>query len=132
MGEAGIESAADFSFFFCNADEARQWRIMVRSLIHIVSAPDATEMLIFCSCLAAAGDSIDSLFCSRSLVVRSAPHLLLQPWLLRVSRLPRLTPLLPLRGRVSVCLPLGVGAATQASPCRGGRLGAGLDSTVLA
>ena len=37
---------------------------MVRSLIHIVSALDATEMLISCSCLAAAGDSIDSLFCS--------------------------------------------------------------------
>ena len=32
---------------------------MVRSLILFVSAPDATEMLISCSCLAAAGDSID-------------------------------------------------------------------------
>ena len=53
--------------------EAPWARRTVRSLIHIVSAPDATEMLISCSCLAAAGDSIDSLFCSRSLVVRSAP-----------------------------------------------------------
>ena len=43
-----------------------------------------------------------ALTASSVLCCQVCPHLLLQPWLLRVSRLPRLTPLLPLRGRVSV------------------------------
>ena len=60
-------------------------------------------MLVTGSRLAAAGDSIYGIFCSQV-----CPSFLLQPWLVWVSRRPRLTPLLPLRGGFcSVVLPLG-------------------------